>query len=325
LDSSESLGLLLTVDVGGSHVSAALCALDDLRVIQLTSAPLTGITSFDGFVDLLYVLGREVAGSPRRLSGAALAVPGPFDCAAGISRMTHKLEPLYGRDLRGALAARFGWAPSQLRFLNDASAFLLGEVNAGSARGAIRAAGLTLGTGIGSAFAQNGHCVTEGRGVPPGGEIWNLSYRGGTVEDLISTRALKADYAARTGKDFDVKAIAEAAAADSDARQVFENLGLNLGHVIRDVIVPFQPEVVVVGGGISRSAQLFLPIAQKQIESLGVRLVTSMLLDRAQLIGAGAFWRDERLNASKPAVVIQPDKSAAQGTEAMAQNPIAAS
>jgi glucokinase len=115
MGSPESTGLL-TVDVGGSHVSAALCALDDLRLSQLTSAPLAGVSSFEGFVDLVYLLGREVASAPGRLGGAALAVPGPFDCAAGVSLMEHKLQWLYGKDLRSALAVRFGWDPKQLRF-----------------------------------------------------------------------------------------------------------------------------------------------------------------------------------------------------------------
>ena len=284
---------VLTFDVGGSHVSAGLCDLQGLQVIQASSAPLPAVVSFDGFVDLLYTLGREAAGAERNVAGAALAVPGPFDCEAGVSLMQHKLESLYGKDLRGALAARFGWAPEQLRFLNDASAFLLGEVSAGSVRGAKRAAGLTLGTGIGSAFALDGHAVTDGKGVPPGGEIWNIPYGDGTVEDLISTRALKAEYLARTGKDEEVVNIAAAAKTDANARQVFESFGLHLGQVLRDVIAPFHPEMVVVGGGISRSAELFLPIAQKQIDDLGIRVVTSSLLDQAALVGAAAFWRDE--------------------------------
>src|SRR3954452_3361809 len=62
---SEPLALLLTIDVGGSHVSAALCALDSLRVIQLTEAPLGGVSSFEGFIDLLYLLGREIGHSSR--------------------------------------------------------------------------------------------------------------------------------------------------------------------------------------------------------------------------------------------------------------------
>jgi len=307
VNSSESFRLLLALDIGGSHVSAALFALDDLRVIQLTSAPLGGVSSFDGFVDLLYLLGREVAGRPRRLAGVALAVPGPFDCLAGVSLMKHKLDWLYGRDLRGALAARFGWACDRLRFLNDAAAFLTGELAAGSARGANRAVGLTLGTGIGSAFAIQGQCVTEGKGVPPGGEIWNFPYGDGTVEDFISTRALKADYAARTGRTMEVKAIAEAVVSDPDARQVFERLGDNLGQVIRDVIAPFQPEVVVVGGGMARSARLFLPIAQKHTECEGIHLVASRLLEQAQLIGAAAYWREQQSNGdAAPAARLKP-------------------
>ena len=295
MDSSESLALLLAVDVGGSHVSAALCALDDLRVIELTDAPLAGVCSFEGFIDLLYLLGREVAGKPRRIAGASLAVPGPFDCAAGVSLMKHKLQWLYEKDLRGALAERFGWAPCQLVFLNDARAFLLGELNAGSARGAGRAVGITLGTGIGSAFALDSHCVTEGKGVPPGGEIWNYPYCGGIVEDLISSRAVKADYAARAGKDLEVKEIAEIAPTDPAARQVFEKLGRDLGEVIRNVIGPFRPERVVVGGAIARSAPLFLPSAQVELKGLDVRIVPSQLFDRAPLIGAAAYWRDEQL------------------------------
>jgi len=295
VDSSEAFALLLTMDVGGSHVSAALCALDDLRVIELTDAPLTGVSSFEGFVDLLYLLGREVAGKPRRILGASLAVPGPFNCTAGVSLMKHKLQWLYGKDLRGALAARFGWTPDQLLFLNDARAFLLGELNAGSARGADRAVGMTLGTGIGSAFAVCGHCVAEGKGVPPGGEIWDYPYRGGVVEDLISSRAVRANYTTRTGKDLEVKEIAELASTDPIARAVFEKLGCDLGHVIRNVIVPFEPDVVVIGGAIARSAQLFLPVTQSVMKDLDVRIVPSLLFDRAQLIGAAACWRDEHL------------------------------
>lgn len=311
MDSSESFALLLTLDVGGSHVSAAVCSLNDLHVIQLTNAPLTGVTSFEGFVDLLYLLGREVAVFPRRLAGASLAVPGPFDCEAGVSLIKHKLQWMYGKDLRGALAARFGWSPGRICFLNDASAFLLGELNAGSARGAGRAVGMTLGTGIGSAFALEGRCVTEGLGVPPGGEIWNYPYRGRTVEDLISTRAVKADYLALTGKDLEVKEIAAMAPTDSAGRRVFEKLGRDLGEVIHDVIVPFGPEIVVVGGAIARSAALFLPIAQSVIEDADLRIEPSFLFDQAQLIGAAAHWRNEQMNGAGEISVARETASGA--------------
>jgi glucokinase len=291
----SSGSFILTFDVGGSHVSAGLCSVETLQVFGKSSAPLTAALTFEGFVDLLFFLGREADGSSCRTVGASLAVPGPFDCTSGISLMQHKLQSLYKRDLRGSLATKFGWQTDRLQFLNDAAAFLLGEVHAGAAKGASRVVGLALGTGIGSAFARDGRCVNQGESVPSGGEIWNLPYAGGIVEDLISTRALRADYLARTGKNLEVKEIAEAASDDLAARQVFETFGVHLGQVIRDVIAPFHPDIVVIGGGISRSGHLFLPAAKTQIDGLNLRLVPSLLLDEAPLVGAAAFWRDQVL------------------------------
>lgn len=288
----QSSSFVLTYDVGGSHVNAGLCRLADLRVLRVAGADLHAVSSFEEFADLLYRLGREAAAEETDIAGASLAVPGPFDCVAGVSQMEHKLTYLYGKSLRNALAERFGWTPDRLRFLNDACAYLLGEVGAGSVKGAHRAAGLTLGTGVGSAFAVDGHAVVAGDGVPPGGEIWNYPYAGGTVEDLISTRRIKADYAALTGEDKDVAAIAADAAKDAAARQVFEDFGLHLGNVLRDVIAPFHPNMVVLGGGISRSSQLFMPFVEETVHGLGFSVVMSALMDRAPLAGAGQFWRE---------------------------------
>lgn len=284
---------VLTYDVGGSHVSAGLCRLADLSLVRVTGADLNQIASFEAFADLLHRLGTEAAAGETHILGAALAVPGPFDCEAGVSHMEHKLEYLNGKSLRNALAERFGWKPEQLRFLNDACAYLLGEVGAGAVKGAHRAAGMTLGTGVGSAFAVDGHAVTDGDGVPPGGEIWDYPYGEGTVEDLISTRKLKADYKAATGEEKDVADIAAAAADDAHARQVFTTFGENLGAVLRDVIAPFRPDMVVIGGGIARSSRLFLPVAERLVQGLGFCVVTAKLMDHAPLAGAGQFWREE--------------------------------
>lgn len=291
---------VLSFDVGGSHVTAGLCNLLDLKVMHTAAAPLAAVDTFDGFADLLFRLGTEAAAGEKSIAGASLAVPFPFDCEAGVSLMEHKLNFLYGKSLRNALATRFGWTPDRLRFLNDAGAYLLGEVGAGAVEGAERAVGLTLGTGVGCAFAVDGAQVTEGEGVPPGGEIWNFPYAGGTVEDLISTRAIKSEFLARTGRDVEVAAIAASAANNSDAREVFEEFGLHLGQVLHDVIAPFHPSMVMIGGGISRSAHLFLPTAEKQIEGLGFRVVQSALQDQAPLVGAAHFWRKGEVVVARP-------------------------
>jgi glucokinase len=88
-----------------------------------------------------------------------------------------------------------------------------------------------------------------------------------------------------------VAAIAQRASCDAHAVASFENFGSNLGQVFRDILTPFAPDVVVIGGGISRSSQLFLPSAENQLNGNGFKLVTSSLLDQAALLGAAAFWR----------------------------------
>jgi glucokinase len=221
------------------------------------------------------------------IMGAMLAVPGPFDLEAGVSLMRHKLPYLYGVDLRQALSARFGLPAVQVRFLNDADAYLLGEVGAGAARGFRRAVGLTLGTGIGSAFAVDGHLVTGGPGVPAGGEIWNLPYQGGIVEDFVSSRAIVGNYERCTGKRREVVDLAAAGSSDPAAREAFIEFGNHLGVVIRTLLAGFQAEVIVLGGGISRSANLFVPAVQDQVDDSTVQLRVSELKDKAALVGCG--------------------------------------
>jgi glucokinase len=335
---------VLVYDVGGSHISAALCDQHTYALHGLSRAPLpasseanegSGHFSSASFGRLIHTLGEAAAQAARKplsgISGAGLAMPGPFDYERGISQMTHKLPSLLGVDLKAALSSRFGWKPSQVRFVNDAAAFLLGEVGAGVAKGYSRAIGITLGTGIGCAFAVNGHIAipSDRPGgdptVPPGGEIWNLPYNGATVEDFVSTRYLRQQYLALTGLEAevsDVAAIAQCfdnqpcAALDATlaqqpvptqhsarsatgnsansplraARQAFADFGRHLGLALNQHAAPFSPDIIVLGGGISRASYLFLPAARKALVGFSPTIVVSSLMDQAQLAGAGVNW-----------------------------------
>lgn len=278
---------VLVFDVGGSHVAAAVCSSPGFSLGPVVSAPHAAAQTSDAFIDLLYGLGMKAQTGQDRIMGAMLAVPGPFDLQAGVSLMRHKLPYLYGVDLRGALAARFGWGAAQVRFLNDADAYLLGEVGAGAARGFKRAVGITLGTGIGSAFAVDGHLITTGPGVPSGGEIWNLPYQGGIVEDFVSSRAIVGNYERLTGKRLEVVDLAAAVSSDPAAQQAFSEFGQHLGVVIQTLFAGFHAEVIVLGGGISRSANLFLPAVKAELGDSTVRLRASELKDKAALVGCG--------------------------------------
>jgi len=285
---------VLVFDVGGSHVSAAVCVEESYRLGPIATACHPAETGSAAFLDFLFSLGAQAMNGTNGVLGAELAFPGPFDYAAGISRMEHKLPSLLGVDLRHPLAAHFGWKPEQVRFLNDADSYLLGEVGAGAAKGVERCVGITLGTGIGSAFAVNGHIVTTGAGVPPRGEIWDLPFNGGIVEDTLSTRALQAEYQRRTGSLLECCDIAALAVNDTAAAEVYAAFGRHLGVALRTLMSVFAPQVVVIGGGIARSAQLFLPQAQQELAGTSLELRIAQLFDHAPLVGAAVAWFDQQ-------------------------------
>jgi glucokinase len=282
---------VLVYDVGGSHISAAVCRREGYRLGTVERANLPEEQTSAAFIDVLHSLGMKAGERAGGIEGAEFAMPGPFDYEKGISWMEHKMQYLCGVNVSEALAARFGWRPEQVRFLNDAAAYLLGEVGAGAARGIKRVVCFTLGTGVGSGFAVDGRVVTEGKGVPPGGEIWNVPYEGGIVEDKISTRAIKAAYATRKGQEREVASIAHyAIGGDPDAVAVFQEFGKALGIAINRLLGEFAPDVVVLGGGISRSAALFLDAVKAELKDTRIEVRVAELGDNAPLAGAGVAW-----------------------------------
>jgi glucokinase len=282
---------VLVYDVGGSHISAAVCRREGYRLGTVERANLPEEQTSAAFFEVLHSLGMNAGGSAEGIEGAEFAMPGPFDYEKGISWMDHKMQYLYGVNVSEALAPRFGWKPAQVRFLNDAAAYLLGEVGAGAARGVKRVVCFTLGTGVGSGFAVDGRVVTEGKGVPPGGEIWNVPYEGGIVEDKISTRAIKAAYTKRKGQEREVASIAHyAIGGDPDAVAVFQEFGTTLGIAIRRLLGDFAPDVVVLGGGISRSAPLFVDAVKAELKDTRIEVRVAELGDNAPLAGAGVAW-----------------------------------
>lgn len=282
---------ILAWDIGGSHVSAALCRNNPLRIDHVRSVAYPSHLTTGGFLVLLQELGRTVSADLSDLGGAAVAVPNPFDVKAGISLMQqHRLHFLLGVDLRHAVAKRLGLDPLRVRFVHDAGAFLLGEMAIGAAQNMRRAVGITLGTGIGVAYCRDGHIVTQGAGLPPGGEIWNLRFEDGVVEDFVSARAIERNYERRSGRTSDVACLAAATSEDDPARACFADFGRHLGRAIRFFISGFSPDLIVLGGGIAHAADLFLPYALREIDGTGMRVAVSSMLDHAVLAGVASAW-----------------------------------
>jgi glucokinase len=281
------------LDLGGTHVSGGRVHLDSAMLDPRSrmSETLPADASRAELVAAISRVARSIAGPKVRRLG--VAVPGPFDYATGISAIAHKLEGLHGVDLRSELYAASALPDrAAVLFLNDAEAFLLGEWWAGAARGHRRVVGITLGTGIGSAFSEDGAIIRSGAHVPPDGELYRLRFRGADVEQTISRAALRSAYSTGSDDGLDVEQIAERArAGEPAAGRVFEDLGTALGQFLTPWLRAFGPTCLVVGGSIARSWELFeLPLRAELEPIPGLRTVTvAEQIDDAPLLGAAYY------------------------------------
>ena len=277
-------GAVLALDIGGTHVSAGSVDVATAAVRDRVRLELPQGADREGLL-------RPISSALAAVDGGAVdrvgvAVPGPFDYARGVSLLEHKLEPLYGIDLREALRARLAPANPSIVFVNDADAFLLGEAWAGAATGHARAVGVTLGTGLGSAFLDGARIVDTGPTVPPEGSLHLLRHRARPVEDLVSRAALIAAYG---DPRLDVRDLAGLARrGDVRAARVFEELATALGEVLAPWVVSFGATCLVVGGLISRAWDLLAPSLRAELRGVAPlrTIAPAAHLDDAALLGA---------------------------------------
>jgi predicted NBD/HSP70 family sugar kinase len=247
------------LEIGGTHVSAAVVEPSTWTVASKTRLTLNPRASADRLLGQFITAGGAVPADPGSWWGVAM--PDPFDYDRGIGRFegVAKFESLNGVDVGTALRDRLRPKPGGVAFLNDADAFALGEWTAGAASGAHRCVGVTLGTGIGSGWLVDGQVTDPGN--PPGGRAHRLRVDGQPLEDAVSRRAIRHAFAEAGGDaEADVRAITEAARNDDDrAAQVLRKSFRALGAALAPVIAEFGADLVVIGGSMSRSWDLFEP------------------------------------------------------------------
>jgi predicted NBD/HSP70 family sugar kinase len=277
------------LDIGGTHVTAGRVHLPS-GMVEPGARVRSSLEQGASRSELLEsILGAAKAVATPETERFGVAAPGPFDYAAGICLITHKLAGLYGVDLRLELAAALCIASDAVAFLNDTDAFLLGEWWAGAARGHTRVVGITLGTGLGSAFLDRGRLVHSGPGVPAGGDLYTLAFRGAPVEQAISRNGLLVRYGAdpeTTGPDVELVA-ARARSGERRARLAFEGLASDLADFLVPHLRSFAPTCLVVGGAIANAWDLLEPALRAGLVDCRLLVVArATTIDDAPLLGA---------------------------------------
>jgi len=277
------------IDIGGSHITVALIDVEKRQVLEPTRKR-TLINSQESADKILKTWVQTIKSSFAELgllpNQLAIAMPGPFDYAVGISLMKgqNKFDALYGLNIKELLAKELQLNPSDISFANDAACFLQGELFGGVAQGYQSAFGLTLGTGFGSARAINGFAEDA--------DLWCAPFKTGIAEDFLSGRWITQRYQELTGNDIDgVKQLIEDDKSNNACHTVFKEFGNNLGQFLSPYLKADNTELVVIGGSIAQCFSLFSSALEESLNSnsLQVKIEKTTLGENAAMLGAASF------------------------------------
>lgn len=282
--------LVAGVDIGGSHITAALVDLEVRSVLPAFSARKRinaqedAASIIDNWCETIGQVFEAQPSLPRRVG---IAMPGPFDYEKGISfiKDQNKYEALYGLNVKEMMAERLGVSPDHIRLMNDAGCFLQGEVVGGAARGFKSAVGVTLGTGLGTATFHDG--------VAKDANLWCAPFLDGIAEDYISARWLIKKYQEVSGTTVEhVKELVSLIPDNPRIKDIFKEFGQHLAAFLATFIRDNNPEVVVIGGNISKSAEWFLETVETALlaQSIDIPVRIARLGENAHIMGAAGCW-----------------------------------
>lgn len=282
--------LVVGVDIGGSHITAAIVDLETGNILpgsykrRFVNAGEDADTILNSWVA---VINEVLETTPLHLKKIGIAMPGPLDYDQGISliREQEKFQSLYKLNLKNELAKRLHILPEEIRFVNDAAGFLKGEVFAGAARHLSSVLGLTLGTGLGSALYLEGSAKDAA--------LWDSPFLGGIAEDHLSTRWFIKRYLQMSGRS--VEGVRELMAENNAVSEsVFNEFGKNLAEFMIPFIKKHHAEMVILGGNISLAYKLFAAGLNSVLRenSISAIIKISELNENAALIGAASCWQN---------------------------------
>jgi glucokinase len=283
----SSAAAAIGIDVGGTQIRAALISVDG---------------------EVLHWTAQATATEPQRaisqMRDLATRFDGPGVAAIGIG-VPGRVDAQRGRILSGgyvdlsnvSLPEALGASPERPVFVdNDGNMALVGEHAVGSARDAETVAMFTIGTGIGGAVLSHGALF---RGKNAAGQLGHLAMspdgerclcgRHGCIETLSSGTALgrhvaEAGLPAGTTVDH---LFARGAAGDAIAKRVLSAWAKPMRAAIDTVVAAFDPDVVVLGGGLGAAMHTALADFPAEAPWYQCNVVPAALGDRAGVIGAG--------------------------------------
>lgn len=263
--------MLYGIDLGGTKIE--IVALDDSGREVLRRRVATPAGDYPGTLAALAALFRDAELACGRGGSLGIGTPGSLSRATGLLRGSNSVC-LNGRPLRADLEALLG---RTLRIENDANCFALSEATDGAARGAEIVFGVILGTGVGAGIVVAGRTLVGANAIAgewghnplpwaedderPGPPCFCGQH--GCVETFLSGPGLGRDHLLRTGQSLDAQRIVAAAGAgDAGCEATLQRYETRLARALAHVVNLLDPDVIVLGGGLSNVDRLYTSVPQ---------------------------------------------------------------
>lgn len=291
------------VDFGGTKIEAAALARDGEVVARLrASTPAT----YDAALAAVRDLVDRIEAETGQRGTVGVGAPGSISSRTGMMRNANAVY-LNGRRFREDLSQALA---RPVRLANDANCLALSEAADGAAAEARVTFAIILGTGCGGGLVVDGRLVEGGDGVAgewghmplpwptsdeaPGPDCW--CGQRGCLETWVSGTGLRRDFKVRTGRELDGAAIvADALAGEPEAAAAFDRLVDRLGRAMAVICNIVDPDVFVLGGGLSNVEALYarLPaVIGPRIFSDGfsAKIAPARWGDSSGVRGAARLW-----------------------------------
>jgi fructokinase len=292
------------VDVGGTKIEIA--ALDPQgRELVRRRVP-TPVEDYPATLAAIAGLVRSVDGDLGERGSVGLGTPGALSRSSGLIKNSNSLC-LNGKPMKQDIEALLG---REVRIDNDANCLALSEAVDGAGAGAAIVFGVILGTGVGGGICVAGR-VLEGinaiagewghNPLPRTGEDLPVPKckcgRPGCVEAYLSGPALERQFLERTGRAKSAAQIAAAASSgDADAEACLQRYESRLARALAVVINILDPDVVVLGGGMSNLERLYSSVPRLWAphvfsDRIDTRLARNVHGDSSGVRGAAWLWQ----------------------------------
>lgn len=231
------------VNLGGTNIRVA-CVENGMIVAKVTAPCPAKEDERTVLHALEELIGQVIC---PEVEGIGIGVPSIVDSKEGVVYNVANIPAWKEVPLKRLLETRFG-VPVHVN--NDSNCFALGVRNFGEGQPYSDMVGITLGTGVGSGIVING-LLYNGRNTGAG-EIGSLPYLEYDFEHYCSSNFF-VRYYGLTGKEAGIKA----AKGDVQALKICTEFGTHLGNLMKAVLFTYDPEAIIIGGGIASAFKYY--------------------------------------------------------------------